>query len=432
MENIAVRGSIFYTTDDPSKNPNTVKYLEDGVLLIDNGRIQDVLDGNRFCGDLSASRRVFEYPNCLICPGFIDSHVHFAQTRIMASPASGLLEWLERHTFPEEMRFVDKAYATQVAGEFLDLTARNGTTSALVYPTIHYDSTDCFFEQSANRGLRMVCGKVLMDRNAPDGLRDTVEDGIQDTERLINKWHGSGRLTYAITPRFAGTSTPQQLTSCGILLERYSDVLLHTHLSETHEEIEWTLGLFSGFEDYLAVYEHYGLVSERSVFAHCIHLSNQECRRMSDAGASALLCPTSNLFLGSGLVHSKRLATKGIATALATDVGGGTSFSMLQTMQDLYKVGQLVNEALSAVELFYLATLGGARALHIDQFVGSFESGKEADFVVLDAGKSEYMKQRLAKSRDVEDQLFLFAITGSDSNVRETWSMGRKIYSRDE
>ena len=432
MENIAVRGSIFYTTDDPSKNSNAVNYLEDGVLLIENGRIQDVLDGDRFGGDMAASRRVFEYPNCLICPGFIDSHVHFAQTRIMASPASGLLEWLERHTFPEEMRFADAAYATQVASEFLDLTARNGTTSALVYPTVHYGSTDCFFEQSANRGLRMVCGKVLMDRNAPEGLCDTVEDGTQDTERLIKKWHGTGRLTYAITPRFAGTSTPEQLASCRMLLEQYPDVLLHTHLSETHEEIEWTLGLFPGFEDYLAVYEHYGLVSERSVFAHCIHLSEHECQRMSDAGASALLCPTSNLFLGSGLVHARRLAEKGIATALATDVGGGTSFSMLQTMQDLYKVGQLVDEALSAAELFYLATLGGARALQIDQFVGSFESGKEADFVILDAGNSGYMNQRLANSRDFEDQLFLFALTGNDSNVRETWSMGEKIYSRDE
>ena len=430
MSEYAIRGRIFHTVANPKTEANAWQYFDDGVMVVSDGRVKFIEEASKCLDSLREKLPITEYPNCLICPGFIDTHIHYAQTRIIGCPAPGLLEWLDTYTFPEELRFSDPEYSSQVAVEFFDELAANGTTTAQVYPTVHENSADLFFEEAHNRGLRMVAGKVLMDRNAPDGLQDGDGHGEIETERLIGKWHGKDRQTYSITLRFAGTSTHQQMQICGQLVQRYPDLLFHTHLSETKAEIEWTLELFPDFSDYLSVYEGYGVLSDRSVFAHCIHLSESEQQRLSDAGAAIAMCPTSNLFLGSGLVPMNNLTERDINLSLGTDVGGGTSFSMLQTMHEMYKVAKIEGSYANPVELFYLATLGGARTLHIDQHVGSFENGKEADYVVLDSGGRNLTQQKLSQATSVEELLFAFIILGGVANVRETWSMGKRIFQR--
>ena len=430
MREFAVRGSIFFASDNPSCSSDAWTFIEDGVLCVKDGHISFTAPSSQCIDSVRDSMPVFEYSDSLICPGFIDAHVHFAQTRIIGSPAPGLLEWLNNHTFPEELRFSDSEYAERVAEEFFDELLKNGTTSALVYPTVHAQSADRFFSEAHRRGLRMTAGKVLMDRNAPEGLCDDQNSGIHATEQLIHNWHGKGRQSYAITLRFAGTSTRQQMNACRQLVAKYPDLIFHTHLSETLAEIDWTLGLFPECSDYLSVYENFGMVNEHVVFAHCVHLGDSECRRLSDQGSSAALCPTSNLFLGSGLVNPSRLGEYGIQMSLGTDVGGGTSFSMLQTMQEMYKVSRAVGGYLDAFDLFYLATLGSARALHIDRYVGSFEAGKEADFIILDAGNRVLTERRLKAASSPEELLFAYIILGSSQNIRETWSMGKCMYRR--
>ncbi len=425
-----MRGPIFHTIDDPAISTDAWQYFDDGVLVIEDGKIQQLGYAKDLLKQIESSIFVHQYSDCLICPGFVDCHIHYAQTRIIGSPAPGLIEWLERHTFPEELKFEDKEYAAIVAAEFFDELLRNGTTSAQVYPTVHAGSVNQFFRQAQRLGLRVTAGKVLMDRNAIPGLIDGEQNGIDETEALIQAWNGKDRLSYSITLRFAGTSTEQQMRACGKLVEKYPELLFHTHLSETLNEIEWTLGLFPQCKDYLEVYENYGMVTDHSVFAHCIHLSDSECERMADAGASAALCPTSNLFLGSGLAQPSRLRDYGIQLSMGTDIGGGTSFSMLRTMQELFKVSQFSGDSLNAFDLFYLATLGGARALHQDRYIGSFEANKEADFVVLDAADCRLLQRKLQYSKLFEDLLFAFVILGDTSNVRETWSLGRRVYQR--
>ena len=430
MSKFAVRGPIFHTIDDPANSTDAWQYFDDGVLVIEDGKIQQLGYAKDLLNQVEPSIFVHQYSDCLICPGFVDCHIHYAQTRIIGAPAPGLIEWLERHTFPEELKFEDEEYAAMVAAEFFDELLRNGTTSAQVYPTVHAGSVNQFFREAQRLGLRVAAGKVLMDRSAIPGLIDGEQNGIDETEALIQAWNGKDRLSYSITLRFAGTSTEQQMRACGKLVEKYPELLFHTHLSETLDEIEWTLGLFPQCKDYLEVYENYGMVTNHSVFAHCIHLSDSECERMADAGASAALCPTSNLFLGSGLAQPSRLRDYGIQLSIGTDIGGGTSFSMLRTMQELFKVSQFSGDSLNAFDLFYLATLGGARALHQDRYIGSFEANKEADFVVLDAADCRLLQRKLQYSKLFEDLLFAFVILGDTSNVRETWSLGRRVYQR--
>lgn len=431
MKRFGLRSALFHLTADPGESPDAWRYFEDGVMVIEDGRIESIDCASKCLVALQDQIPIFEYPNCLICPGFIDTHIHYSQTRIIGSPAPGLLEWLETHTFPEELRFSDSDYAATVASQFFDELLSNGTTTAQVFPTVHENSADVFFDEANRRGLRMVAGKVLMDRNAPDGLLDGNDCGAAANERLIRKWHGTGRQTYAITLRFAGTSTRAQMALCSKLVEQYPDLLFHTHLSETLAEIDWTLKLYPECSDYLAVYEHYGVVTDRSVFAHSIHLNDSEKQRLADAGASIALCPTSNAFLGSGLAPLNALSDHRIGLALGTDVGGGTSFSMFQTMQEMYKIVQLSGDRnIDASRLYYLATLGGAKALHIDRHVGNFETGKEADFVVLDAGDRSLIQHKLDRSRSISEELFTYIILGSQNNVRETWSMGRRVYQR--
>ncbi len=432
VKEFAVRGQVFHTTDNPATSANAWTFFDDGIVVVADGKIKDVV-ANNSNGNLNQIRDripVYEYPDCLICPGFVDAHIHYAQTRIVGCPAPGLLEWLNKYTFPEELRFESSDYAAEVAIDFFDELLSNGTTCASVFPTVHAESVNKFFEEAQCRSVRVVGGKVLMDRNAPLGLRDGIGQGMTETEELIRKWHGNGRLSYSVIVRFAGTSTREQMSATSDLIQRYPELLFHSHLSETQAEIDWTLQLYPECKDYLAVYESYGMVTSMSLFAHCIHLSNSEMTRMADAGVASVLCPTSNLFLGSGFAQERRLSSKNVQTSLGTDVGGGTSFSMLQTMHEMYKVGRAVDEHLSSFDLFYLATLGGAKAIKVEQYIGNLNKGKEADFVILDGGGDKLTENKIKSAKTPEELLFAYVIFGGKQNIRETWSMGQCVYKR--
>ena len=431
MKKFGIRGAVFDFVANPRQSSKAFRFFEDAIMVISDGRVESIAQTKECLDTFQEQYPILEYPGCFICPGFIDTHIHYAQTRIIGSPAPGLLEWLETYTFPEELRFSDPNHSAAVASQFFDELVSNGTTCAQVYPTVHENSTDLFFEEAHSRGLRMVAGKVLMDRHAPEGLLDGNDGGEAETERLIKKWHGKGRQSYSITLRFAATSTLKQMEVCRRLVQRYPDLLFHTHLAETLPENEWTMQLYPDCSDYLGVYEKFGVVSDHSVFAHCIHLSDSEKQRMADAGTSIALCPTSNSFLGSGLVPLNQLDDYHIGLSLGTDVGGGTSFSMLKTMQEMYKIVSLGGDRkVDELDLFYLATLGGARALKIDEHVGSLEIGKEADFVILDDGGQRLIQQRFEQSQSISEKLFALIILGDAANIRETWCMGRRVYRR--
>ena len=381
----AYRAAILHSIADPAVVgvEQSYEYFEDGVLVVDNGQVAKV----GHAADLLPSLKgveITEYRDALITPGFIDTHIHYPQTGMIASYGEQLLDWLNTYTFPTEQQFADKAHASDVAGIFLKELLRNGTTTALVFGSVHKQSVDAFFEAAEELNLRMIAGKVLMDRNAPDYLTDTPESGYADSKELIERWHGKGRLHYAVTPRFAPTSTPEQLTLAGQLLGEYPDLYMHTHLSENRKEIEWVKALFPERKGYLDVYDHYKLIGARSVFAHGVHLCDDECKRLAETGSAVAFCPTSNLFLGSGLFDLNKLEEHGVRVGLGTDVGAGTSFSQLQSLNEAYKVMQLQGKKLDPFKSLYLATLGGANALYLDDKLGNFKSGKDADFVVLD------------------------------------------------
>ncbi len=374
--------------------------------------------------------KMINYQDKIITAGFVDTHIHYPQTGMIASYGEQLLDWLENYTFPEEERFKDPEYAAKVAKIFLDELASNGTTTALVFGTVHKQSVDVFFQEAKRRDLRMICGKVLMDRNAPEYLTDTPGSGYQDSKDLIEKWHGNGRLSYAVTPRFAPTSSPEQLATVGQLLKEYPSVYMHTHLSENKQEIEWVKSLFPEREGYLDVYDHYGLLHQRSVFAHGVHLSDCECQRLSDTGSAIAFCPTSNLFLGSGLFDLTRLEEYGVRVGMGTDVGAGTSFSLMQTMSEAYKVMQLQQQKLHPVKSLYQATLGGAKALYLDDKIGSLEVGKEADFVVLEPNATTLMKFRMQQAKTLEEKLFVLMSLGDDRTVHATYINGNLAYKQ--
>ena len=356
--------------------------------------------------------------------------MHYPQLDIIASPAAHLLDWLDTHTFPSERRFADRAVADEAAGFFLGELLRHGTTTALVYATVHKASVDALFTAAQARNMRLVSGKVLMDRNAPDGLRDTVETGQRDSEDLIHAWHGKGRLTYAVTPRFVVTSTEAQLAGAGRLVHDHPGVLMHTHLAENHEEIAEVRRLFPDCADYLGVFEKFGLATDRSVFAHCLHLSDDEWRRMGATGSAIAFCPTSNLFLGSGLFDAAKAHQHRVPVGLGTDVGGGTSLSLLQTMNEAFKVGQLRRQMQSPFQLFYFATLGGAKALKLDSHIGNFVPGKEADFLVLDLTATPLLRRRTAYAHAPAEILFALAMLGDDRAVARTYVAGALAHNR--
>ncbi len=428
----AYRSAILHSLADPAEVgiEASYQYFEDGILLVENGQVLEVGAAADLLPKLQGIE-VREYRNALITPGFIDTHIHYPQTGIIASYGEQLLDWLNTYTFPAEGAFADKAHAADVAGIFLKELLRNGTTTALVFGTVHKQSVDAFFEAAQALNLRMIAGKVLMDRHAPDFLTDTPESGYADSKELIERWHGKGRLHYAVTPRFAPTSTDAQLELAGKLFGEYPDLYMHTHLSENKAEIAWVKELFPARKGYLDVYDHHKLTGPRAVFAHGVHLCDDECKRLAETGSALSFCPTSNLFLGSGLFDLEKMEQHGVRVGLGTDVGGGTSFSQLQSLNEAYKIMQLQGKKLSPLKSLYLATLGGARSLYLDDRIGNFQSGKDADFIVLDYNATPLLSYRMQQARSLEERLFALTILGDDRTVKETFAAGRSVHQRD-
>ena len=422
---LAIKAGLLHCVDNPDQSaPDSMVYIPDGLLIIENGLIRN-------CGSASSlaipeNAELIDYRDKLIIPGFVDTHVHYPQVDIVASYGSQLLEWLERYTFPVEARFEDDEHANDTASFFLDELLRNGTTTALVFGTVHPGSVDAFFSQAAARRLRMICGKVMMDRHAPDYLLDTADSSFHQSQCLIDKWHAKERLGYAVTPRFAPTSSVEQLTLAGQLLLDNPGVHLHTHMAENADECNWVASLFPGHEDYLAVYEHFGLVRKRSVFAHGIHMSDNAWKRLAKADASVAHCPCSNLFIGSGLFDLRSAQKHDVRVGLGTDVGGGDSFSLLRTINEAYKVQQLQHHTLTPEHAFYMATLGGARALDLDAHIGNFKPGKEADFLVINEKATPILARRTSTQDNIVDRLFSVLMLGDDRCIEQTWIMGRR------
>jgi guanine deaminase len=427
----AYRAAILHSIADPAVVgvEQSYEYFEDGLLLVENGQVVQVGHAADLLPNLNGVA-ITEYHDALITPGFIDTHIHYPQTGMIASYGEQLLDWLNTYTFPTEQQFADKAHAADVAGIFLKELLRNGTTTALVFGSVHKQSVDAFFEAAEALNLRMIAGKVLMDRNAPDYLTDTAESGYADSKELIERWHGKGRLHYAVTPRFAPTSTPEQLALAGKLYREYPGLYMHTHLSENRKEIEWVQELFPERKGYLDVYDHYQLIGARSVFAHGVHLCDDECKRLAETGSAVAFCPTSNLFLGSGLFDLQKLEQHGVRVGLGTDVGAGTSFSQLQSLNEAYKVMQLQGKKLDPFKSLYLATLGSAHALYLDDKIGNFESGKDADFVVLDYRATPLITYRMQQAKTLEEKLFALTILGDDRSVKETFAAGQSVHRR--
>mgnify|MGYP005984565537 FL=1 len=404
---------------------DAVKIDTEGGVLIEDDRITAVGNGDALRA-AHPQAEVTHYGNALICPGFVDAHVHYPQTAIIASWGKRLIDWLNTYTFPEEMRLSDPAYAGDIAARYLDLTLAHGTTTVASYCTIHPHSADALFQAAEERGQRIVAGKTCMDRNAPEGLRDTVQSAYEDSKTLIERWHGKGRASYAITPRFSPTSTPEQLSALGALWAEHPTCLMQTHLSEQTDEIEWVRGLFPEARDYLDTYEIHGLLGERGLYGHAIHLEPREIDRLAEVGGALVHCPTSNTFIGSGLFDMTGLAARGIPLALATDTGGGSSFSMLRTMAAAYEVGQLRGTPLHAAQLIWLATAGSARSLHLQDHVGSLATGMEADITVLSLDSTPAIAQRHAAAKDIWESLFATIMMGDDRAIADVWVAGAR------
>ena len=419
-----LRGRLLTFHADPAENQDSHRYIEDGALRIEDGRIAAV----GAYADLAApDLPVIDHRAHLILPGFVDPHIHFPQTQVIASWGAQLLDWLNNYTFPEETRYADPALAGRMAPAFLDLLLAHGTTCASAFASVHPESVDALFAAAEARGMALIAGKVMMDRNAPEGLRDTAQQGYDESQALIARWRGRGRLTYAITPRFALTSTPEQLEAAGALARAHPDLPIQTHLSENHAEIASTLALYPQARDYLDVYDTYGLVRAGALFGHCIHLSPREIARMAESGARAVFCPTSNLFLGSGLFDANGLREAGVVCGVATDVGGGTSYSMLQTLNEAYKVMQMRGQRLHPFAAFHWATRGNAHALGLGHRIGALEVGYDADLVVLDARATPAMALRAERIQTLAEELFLLQILGDDRAVAQTYVAGRPM-----
>jgi guanine deaminase len=418
-------GQVLSYTDDPfATGPEAARHLTHGAVLVEAGRIAAVGEAAALKAAHPQATR-HDYGRALISAGFVDAHVHFPQTAIIASWGKRLIDWLNQYTFPEEMRFADPAYAADIADRYLGLVAANGTTTVCSYATIHPESVDAIFQAAQGRGMRLYAGKTCMDRNAPEGLRDTPQSAYDDSKRLLQKWHGVDRLSYVITPRFSPTSTPEQLAALGQLWREYPDCLMQTHLSEQTDEIQWVKDLFPQSRDYLDTYEAQGLLREGALYGHAIHLTEREKARLIEAGASLIHCPTSNTFIGSGLFDMG--LARHLRVGLATDTGGGSSFSMLRTMAAAYEVAQLRHASLHPSQLWWLATQGSARALHADHLIGNIAVGMEADLVVVDLASTAAIAQATARAEDIWQAIFPTIMMGDDRAIRATWVAGRSL-----
>ncbi|WP_107495460.1 guanine deaminase [Thalassobius sp. I31.1] len=418
-------GQVLQFLANPFEGPaeESARVITDGAILVEGGRIAKVGRAADLLADYPQAV-VTRYGDHLICAGFVDAHVHYPQTAIIVSWGKRLIDWLNTYTFPEEMRFADAGFARETADRYLDLTRANGTTTVTSFCTIHPESVDALFDAAEARGQRIVAGKTCMDRNAPDGLRDTAQSAYDDSKALLEKWHGRGRATYAITPRFSPTSTPEQLAAMGALWAEHPEVLMQTHLSEQLDEIEWVKELFPNSRDYLDTYEEHGLLRPGALFGHAIHLTDRERARLKEMDASLVHCPTSNTFIGSGLFDMAGLIAEGQRVGLATDTGGGSSFSMLRTMAAAYEVGQLRGTPLHPAQLMWLATQGSARALRMEDKIGNIVEGMEADLTVLDLASTPAIAQRHVRAGDIWEALFPTIMMGDDRAVVDCWING--------
>lgn len=428
MTHTLLRGRLLSFLRSPQSLTDTESYLyeSDGGLLIANGLIVASGPYDQVSAEAPAEAVTIDHRPHLIMPGFIDMHLHFPQMQVIASYAANLLEWLNTYTFPEECRFVETAHAQRIATHFYDELVRHGTTTAVAYCSVHKTSADAFFAEATRRNMRMVGGKVMMDRNAPQGLLDTPQMGYDETRQVISDWHGKGRNHVAITPRFAITSTPAQMEATQALAREFPELHIQTHLSENHDEIRYTRELYPEAIDYTDIYARYGLLGDRTLFGHCIHLSEREADAMSEAGAVAVHCPTSNLFLGSGLFPLKALARRErpVRVGVATDIGGGSSYSMLRTMDEAYKIQQLLGERLNPLESYYHMTLGNAQSLSLADRIGTLEAGTDADIVVLDAAATPAMALKMEVVKTLAEELFLLQTMGDDRAIAETYVAG--------
>ncbi|MGY5453028.1 guanine deaminase [Agarivorans sp. MS3-6] len=428
------RGKMLHfakTTLNPSEH---YSYIEDAILVTSNGIIEYFGEANDYLQQnqqyIDSEHISIEQHSGLIIPGLIDSHVHYPQVEIIASFGKQLLDWLNTYTFPAEQQFVNAAYARGQAEFFMNQLFAHGTTTASVYATVHPQSVNSFFDVAEAYNARMICGKVLMDRNCPEALRDTPESGYRDSKKLIERWHKQGRQLYAITPRFAPTSSEQQLAKAGQLANEHPDTYIQTHLSENPSEVQWINELFPEHSDYLAVYEAHDLVRDKALFGHGIHLTDREYIALSESGAAISFCPSSNLFLGSGLFNYQRAQANGVPIALASDVGGGTSLSMFANQADAYKVCQMQQTSLSPFESLYLCTQGAAHTMGIDHQVGNLNIGTEADFIELDLAATPMLAQRIQRSTNLSEQLFAINMLGDDRVIAKTYVAGQQVYQK--
>ncbi|WP_424978452.1 guanine deaminase [Leisingera sp. S232] len=422
-----LKGHVLAFTTSPftEERPEDAARLR-GAVAVRDGRIA----GTGTFADMRAllpEAETVDHSGKLIMAGFVDAHVHYPQTAVIASWGKRLIDWLNSYSFPEEMRFADRAYADEIAARYLDLTTAHGTTTVCSFCTIHPESVDALFAAAQARGQRVAGGKTCMDRNAPDGLRDTAQSAYDDSEALIARWHGTDRLEYAISPRFSPTSTPEQLEAMGALWAKHPECLMQTHLSEQTDEIAWVKSLFPQARDYLDTYEEFGLLGAKGLYGHAIHLEDRERHRLRDYGAALIHCPTSNTFIGSGLFDMAGLMAEGQRIGLATDTGGGSSFSMLRTLAAAYEIGQLRGTPLHAAQLLWLATQGSATALRMEDKIGNAAAGMEADLVVLDLASTPAIAQRAARAEDIWEAVFPTIMMGDDRAIAEVWIGGRRV-----
>ncbi|WP_020181349.1 guanine deaminase [Methylopila sp. M107] len=432
----AIRGRTLAFKADPFRVPveDAVSANDDGAVVVRDGKIVEVGPAHEVLAHHPGVAVEAYGPDALIMAGFVDSHAHYPQLEIIGSYGEQLLEWLETYTFPTETKYADFQYARAGAETYLDLALSNGITSASVFSATYPASVDALFEGALARGMRIVTGKNLMDRNCPVALRDTAVGGYEQSEALIAKWHGKGRLTYAVTPRFAVTSTPEQLESAGALWRAHPTTLMQTHMSENHAEIRWVRELYPEAPDYLGAYEAFGLIGEGANFGHCIHLTEREIARLKETGSAISHCPTSNAFIGSGLFDMQGLrdCDDPIRVGLATDIGGGSSLSMFDTMKAAYEIAQLRGYSLHPIKAFWLATVGSAGALRMDGKVGNLAAGYEADIVVLDLHSTPIVRRRMREADSLSEALFIQMILADDRAVRATYVAGRKLHDRDQ
>jgi len=433
MRTKILRGRVLSFLNEPEgeEDNSSYRYFADGGVVVDGGKIAATGDFAKIKKQFSGafSGEIIDHRPCLIMPGLIDPHIHFVQMQVVASYAASLLQWLNKYTFVEEQKFADPVHANRIASAFFDTLIRHGTTSAAAYCSVHAASAEAFFAEASRRNMLMIGGKCMMDRNCPEALQDTAQKGYDQTRALIEKWHGAGRNLYAITPRFAITSSPEQMEMVAALIKEFPDAYVQTHLAENDEEIAFTKQLYPEAPDYTGVYEKYGLLGAKSLFGHAIHLNGREIGVLAETGSVAVSCPTSNLFLGSGLFDYDRLKRAGISIAVASDIGGGTSFSLLKTMDGFYKVQQLKGNRINPLLAFYLMTLGNARALSLADRIGTLAAGTDADIVVLDASATPEMALRHQSVSSLSEELFLLQTLGDERAVVETYVAGKAMKS---